>query len=225
MAQATATGPMIVVRYTDDTIVGFQRHADADRFLRELRQRLAAFSLDLHPDKTRLIEFGRHAAQRRLVKGLPKPETFDFLGFTHICGKTGSGWFLLVRHTMRKRLQAKLLEIKEALYRMLHQPVSEQGRWLGQVVRGYLAYHAVPTNTRAITSFVHYVTWHWKRALGRRSQKGRVTWERMARIAARWLPSARITHAWPQKRFLVKHPRWEPSALAAHARICPGGAR
>ena len=131
----TATGPMIVVRYADDTIVGFQRHADADRFLRELRERLAAFSLDLHPDKTRLIEFGRHAAQRRSVKGLAKPETFDFLGFTHICGKTGNGWFLLVRHTMRKRLQAKLLEIKEALYRMLHQPVAEQGRWLGQVVR------------------------------------------------------------------------------------------
>jgi RNA-directed DNA polymerase len=158
------------------------------------------------------------------VKGLGKPETFDFLGFTHICAKTGDGRFLLMRHTMRKRLQAKLVEIKETLYRMLHVPVPEQGRWLGQVVRGYLAYHAVPTNAQAITSFVHYVTWHWKRALGRRSQKGHVTWARMAPIAARWLPPARVQHPYPQQRFIVKHPRWEPSALAAHARICPGGA-
>ena len=221
----TATGPMIVVRYADDTIVGFQRHADADRFLRDLRARLAAFSLDLHPDKTRLIEFGRFAAERRSVKGLPKPETFDFLGFTHICAKMDDGRFLLMRHTMRKRMKAKLVEIKETLNRMLHVPVPEQGRWLGQVVRGYLAYHAVPTNARAITAFVYYVTWYWKRALGRRSQKGRVTWERMAKVAAQWLPPARITHPYPQQRFIVKHPRWEPSALAAHARICPGGAR
>jgi len=219
-----AAGPMIVVRYADDTIVGFQRHADADRFLRELRARLAAFGLDLHPDKTRLSEFGRFAVQRRSVKGLGKPETFDFLGFTHICAKARDGRFLLMRHTMRKRLQAKLVEIKETLYRMLHVPVPEQGRWLGQVVRGYLAYHAVPTNSQAITSFVHYVTWHWKRALGRRSQKGHVTWARMAPIAARWLPPARVKHPYPQQRFIVKHPRWEPSALAAHARICPGGA-
>ncbi len=220
----TAAGPMIVVRYADDTIVGFQRHADADRFLRELRARLAAFGLDLHPDKTRLIEFGRFAVARRAAKGLGKPETFDFLGFTHICAKSADGRFLLMRHTMRKRLQAKLVEIKETLYRMLHVPVPEQGRWLGQVVRGYLAYHAVPTNSQAITSFVHYVTWHWKRALGRRSQKGYVTWTRMAPIAARWLPPARVQHPYPQQRFIVKHPRWEPSALAAHARICPGGA-
>jgi group II intron reverse transcriptase/maturase len=220
----TAAGAMIVVRYADDTIVGFQRHADAHRFLRELRARLAAFSLDLHPDKTRLIEFGRFAAERRSSKGLSKPETFDFLGFTHICAKAEDGRFLLVRHTMRKRMRAKLIEIKETLYRMLHVPVSEQGRWLGQVVRGYLAYHAVPTNARAITSFVYYVTWHWKRALGRRSQKGRVSWQRMAPIAARWLPPAKVRHPYPQQRFIVKHPRWEPSALAAHARICPGGA-
>jgi hypothetical protein len=215
---------MIVVRYADDTIVGFQRHTDADRFVRDLSARLASFSLDLHPDKTRLIEFGRFAAQRRSAKGLPKPETFDFLGFTHICAEAGGGRFLLVRHTMRKRMQAKLSEIKETLYRMLHVPVPEQGRWLAQVVRGYLAYHAVPTNARAIASFVHYVTWHWRRALCRRSQKGWVSWERMAPIAARWLPSAKIQHPYPQQRFIVQHPRWEPSALAAHARICPGGA-
>ena len=135
------------------------------------------------------------------------------------------GRFLLMRHTMRKRMKAKLVEIKETLNRMLHVPVPEQGRWLGQEVRGYLAYHAVPTNARAITAFVYYVTWYWKRALGRRSQKGRVTWERMAKVAAQWVPPARITHPYPQQRFIVKHPRWEPSALAAHARICPGGAR
>jgi hypothetical protein len=220
-----ATGEVIVVRYADDTIVGFERQANAERFLRDLRERLAKFGLALHPDKTRLIEFGRYAAQRRSARGLGKPETFDSLGFTHICGKAKEGgWFTLVRHTIAKRMRAKLVEIKESLNRMRHVPVPEQGRWLGQVVRGYLAYHAVPTNSRKITSFKYHVTWHWRRALSRRSQKGRVTWARIGRIAARWLPPARISHPWPQHRFLVKHPRWEPSALAAPARICPGGA-
>ena len=151
-----------------------------------------------------------------------KPETFDFLGFTHICGKAKEGRFTLVRHTIAKRMRAKLVEIRETLNRMRHVPVPEQGRWLGQVVRGYLAYHAVPTNSRKITSFQYHVTWHWRRALSRRSQKGRVTWARMEKIAARWLPPARISHPWPQRRFLVKHPRWEPSTLVAPARICPG---
>jgi hypothetical protein len=193
-------------------------------FLRDLRERLAKFGLALHPDKTRLIEFGRFAAEQRSARGLGKPETFDFLGFTHICGKTKDGRFTLVRHTIAKRMRAKLAEIKETLNRMRHVPVPEQGRWLGQVVRGYLAYHAVPTNARKITSFHHFVVWHWRRALSRRSQKAAVSWVRMSQIAARWLPPARISHPWPQRRFLVKHPRWEPSALAAHARICPGGA-
>jgi RNA-directed DNA polymerase len=219
-----ATGEVIVVRYADDTIVGFKRQADAERFLRDLRERLAKFGLALHPDKTRLIEFGRFAAQQRSARGSGKPETFDFLGFTHICGKTKEGWFTLVRHTIAKRMRAKLVEIKEALKRMRHLPVPEQGRWLGQVVRGYLAYHAVPTNARKITSFHHFVVWHWRRALSRRSHKAAVSWARMGRIVARWLPPARISHPWPQRRFLVKHPRWEPSALVAHARICPGGA-
>lgn len=147
-----ATGEVIVVRYADDTIVGFRRQADAERFLRDLRERLAKFGLALHPEKTRLIEFGRFAAQQRSARGLGKPETFDFLGFTHICGKTKEGRFTLVRHTIAKRMRAKLVEIKEALNRMRHVPVPEQGRWLGQVVRGYLAYHAVPTNARKITS-------------------------------------------------------------------------
>ena len=221
----TATGAVTVIRYADDTVVGFQRQADAARFLRDLRERLAKFALDLHPDKTRLIEFGRFAVRDRAARGLRKPETFDFLGFTHICAKSRSGAFLLMRHTMRKRMRARLVEIKETLNRMCHLPVSEQGRWLGQVVRGYLAYHAVPTNSRAINSFHYHVLWHWRRALRRRGQKGWVTWARVGRLAARWLPPARITHPYPQERFIVKHPRWEPSALAAHARICPGGAR
>ena len=219
-----ATIGVIVIRYADDTVVGFQRHADAERFLRDLRERLATFGLALHPDKTRLIEFGRFAAQRRSVKGLRKPETFDFLGFTHICGKRQDGKFILVRHTIAERMRARLLEIKETLYRMCHLPVPEQGRWLGQVVRGYFAYHAVPTNSRRTTSFAYHVVWHWRRALMRRSQKAFVPWRRMKLLAARWIPSARIRHPWPQQRFLVQHPRWEPSALAAHARICPGGA-
>ena len=207
-----ATGEAIVVRYADDTIVGFRREADAKRFLRDLRERLAKFGLALHPDKTRLIEFGRHAAEQRSARGEGKPETFDFLGFTHICGKAKEGgWFTLVRHTIAKRMRAKLVEIKEALNRMRHVPVPEQGRWLGQVVRGYLAYFAVPTNSRKITSFHHFVVWHWRRALSRRSQKANVSWARMEKIAARWLPPARISHPWPQRRFLVKHPRWEPS--------------
>lgn len=219
-----ATAEVIVIRYADDTIVGFQRHADAERFLRELRERLATFGLDLHPEKTRLIEFGRFAAPRRSVKGLGKPETFDFLGFTHICGKRQDGKFILVRQTITKRMRDKLREIKEALYRMCHLPVPEQGRWLGQVLRGYFAYHAVPTNSRRTTAFAFHVVRHWRRALMRRSQKAFVPWQRMKLLVARWIPSARVRHPWPQSRFLVKHPRWEPSALAAHARICPGGA-
>ena len=219
-----ANGEAIVIRYADDTIVGFRRHADAERFLRDLRERLATFGLALHPGKTRPIEFGRFAVRRRSVRGLRKPGTFDFLGFTHICGKRQDGKFILVRHTIAERMRTKLLEIKETLYRMCHLPVPEQGRWLGQVLRGYFAYHAVPTNSRRITSFHHHVVWHWRRALARRSQKAAVPWRRMGLIVARWLPPARVRHPWPQQRFIVQHPRWEPSALAAHARICPGGA-
>ena len=184
-----ATGEVIVVRYADDTIVGFERQADAERFLRDLRERLAKFGLALHPDKTRLIEFGRYAAQRRSARGLGKPETFDFLGFTHICGKTKEGRFTLVRHTIAKRMRAKLVEIKEALNRMRHVPVPEQGRWLGQVVRGYLAYHAVPTNSRKITSFHHFVVWHWRSALAPKPEGQRVVGtdgeDRRAMVATR----------------------------------------
>jgi RNA-directed DNA polymerase len=195
---------------------------DSDRTQSHNLGRLAAFGLDLHPEKTRLIEFGRFAAPRRSVKGLGKPETFDFLGFKHIRGKHQDGKFILVRQTITKWMRDKLREIKETLYRMCHLRVPEQGRWLGQVLRGYFTYHAVPTNSRRTTAFAFHVVRHWRRALMRRSQKTFVPWQRMKTLVARWIPSARVRHPGPQARFLVKHPRWEPSALPAHARICPG---
>jgi group II intron reverse transcriptase/maturase len=219
-----AQGDVVVVRYADDTIVGFQHRADAEQFRRDLSARLRQFALALHPDKTRLIEFGRHAARSRARRGLGKPESFDFLGFTHICGTTGTGNFLLLRHTMRKRMRAKLKEIKATLLRMRHLPIPDQGRWLARVLRGYFAYHAVPTNARAITSFSYHAERAWLRALRRRSHRHRLTWARMRGIAERWLPPARLHHPFPERRFDVKHPRQEPSALAAHARICAGGA-
>ena len=166
-----ATGDMIIVRYADDIVVGFEHEADARRFRDAMRERLREFSLSLHPDKTRLIEFGRYRGGRRERRGLGKPETFNFLGFTFICGKSRRGKFLLKRKTRRDRMRAKLQEIKEELRRRMHQPIPEQGKWLRQVVTGYFAYHAVPTNSRALSAFRHHVTDLWRRALRRRSQK------------------------------------------------------
>jgi RNA-directed DNA polymerase len=220
-----ATGDMIIVRYADDFIVGFQHESDARRFMDEMRERLQEFALSLHPEKTRLIEFGRFAAERRRWRGLGKPETFNFLGFTFICGKTRAGKFQLQRKTRRDRMQAKLREIKEALRRCMHQPIPEQGKWLGRVVRGYFNYHAVPTNARALDVFRHHVTDLWRRTLRRRSQKDRITWARMTRLADAWLPKPIILHPWPSDRFAVTHPRWEPYAGKPHVRICAGGAR
>jgi RNA-directed DNA polymerase len=220
-----ARGAMIVVRYADDTVVGFEHQADAERFLAHLRVRLGEFALELHPEKTRLIEFGRHAAQDRTARGEGKPETFDFLGFTHICTRTKRGGFMLSRHTRRDRKRAKLLEITEDLRRRWHQDVAEQGSWLGSVMRGYFAYYAVPTNMRALDAFRHYVIDLWRRALRRRSQRDRTTWINMDRLAKRFLPRPRITHPWPSQRFRVKHPRWEPYAGIPPVRICAGGAR
>jgi RNA-directed DNA polymerase len=220
-----ARGAMIVVRYADDTVVGFEHRSDAERFLAELRDRLAAFALDLHPDKTRLIEFGRHAAHDRAGRGEGKPETFDFLGFTHICSRTRRGGFQLARHTRRDRKRAKLLEIKEELRRRWHQDVAEQGRWLAGVIRGYFAYHAVPTNSRALAAFRHHVVDLWRRAVRRRSQRDRTTWADIDRLAARYLPRPRITHLWPSQRFRVRHPRWEPYAGIPLVRFCAGGAQ
>ena len=219
-----ATGDMIIVRYADDIIVGFQHEADARRFLDAMRDRLKEFSLSLHPEKTRLIEFGRNAAANRKRLGLRKPETFNFLGFTFICGKTRQGKFLIKRKTRRDRMRAKLQEIKGELRRRMHQPIPVQGKWLKQVVTGYFRYHAVPTNGRALTAFRLQVTILWRRTLRRRSQKDRTAWTRITKLVDTWLPKPRILHPWPDKRFAVKHPRWEPSARIGLARICAGGA-
>jgi RNA-directed DNA polymerase len=196
-----AHGQMIIVRFADDFIAGFEYQDDAERFLTDLRERFAKFALELHPGKTRLIEFGRHAAQQRKARKLGKPETFDFLGFTHICGRTRNGHFGLRRVTIAKRMRTKLHELKEELMRRRHHPVPEQGRWLGSVVRGHCAYYAVPGNSKAIRAFRIQVTRHWHRALRRRSQRTRLNWERMDRLAIRWLPQAKIVHPWPSVRF------------------------
>src|SRR4051812_44776623 len=202
-----ATGDMIIVRYADDLVVGFQHEGDARRFLDAVRARFEAFALSLHPDKTRLIEFGRLAAAGRARRGLGKPETFDFLGFTFICSVSRRGTFLLKRKTRRARLRAKLGEIKEELRRRRHQPIPEQGRWLAQVVRGFFAYHAVPTNYAALGDFRAQVVWLWRRSLRRRSQTDDTLWARVAKLANDYLPKPRILHPWPQERFFASHPR------------------
>ncbi len=220
-----ATGDMIIVRYADDFIVGFQHEADARRFLDMMRERLQEFALSLHPEKTRLIEFGRLAAENRKRRGLGKPETFTFLGFIFICSKTRQGKFQIKRKTRRDRMRAKLQAIKQELRRRMHQPIPEQGKWLKQVVTGYFNYHAVPTNGPTLTAFLFHVNNLWRRTLRRRSQKDWTTWERAARLANDWLPKPRILHPWPDVRFAVRHPRWEPRAGIPLARICAGGAR
>lgn len=218
-----ATGDMIIVRYADDVVVGFEHEADAHRFLATLRARFEEFALSLHPDKTRLIEFGRYAAARRARRGLGKPETFNFLGFTLICSRSRAGKFLLRRTSRRDRLRAKLKEVKEGLRRRMHDAIAEQGEWLNQVVSGFFNYHAVPTNGRALEAFRQGVIWHWGRTLRRRSQKGALVWDRTQTIADDWLPKPTILHPWPNQRFAVRHPRWEPYAGKPHVRICAGG--
>lgn len=220
-----ATGTVVIVRYADDIVVGFEHEADAARFREALAARLASFSLTLHPDKTRVIQFGRHAAAARARRGLGKPETFTFLGFTFVCGKSLRGRFLLLRLTRRDRMVTKLKAVKEELRRRRHQPIPVQGAWLAQVVSGFFNYHAVPTNARALSAFRDRVVELWRRSLRRRSQRDFTTWERMKTLAADWLPRPRILHPWPSERFAVKHPRWEPSARIGPARICAGGAQ
>lgn len=197
-------GETIVVRYADDFIVGFQRIGDAKPFLEELRTRLRCFALELHPEKTRLIRFGSYARQQRAERNEARPETFNFLGFTHICGENRRGNFTLVRRTMRVRIAAKLQAVKTELLRRRHQPVPQQGEWLGHVVRGFFAYHAVPANGAALDAFRSQVKRHWKRALSRRSQRAYVSWPRMQKLGDRWLPRPRILHPWPQDRFDAK---------------------
>jgi group II intron reverse transcriptase/maturase len=196
-----ARGEMIVVRFADDYIVGFQYRDDAERFHAELRDRLARFSLELAAEKTRLIEFGRFAAERRQKRGLGKPETFQFLGFTHICTKDRRGRFAVRRITDRKRLRTKLRAVKEELKRRRHLPIPEQGRWLRSVVQGHARYYAVPGNIAAIVTFRKQAKRHWYGALRRRSQRTSLDWQRMDRLEARWLPPARILHPWPSMRF------------------------
>jgi group II intron reverse transcriptase/maturase len=207
-----AQGNVIFVRYADDIVAGFEHKADAQRFHADLQQRMEKFALSLHPDKTRLIEFGRTAAEQRARRGLGKPETFDFLGFTHICGRSRKGAFQLKRKSRRDRMRAKLRAIKEELRRRMHDPIQQQGHWLGLVVRGYFAYHAVPTNIASLSAFRQHMVDLWRRALKRRSQKDRTTWCRIAVLAAEFLPAPRILHPWPDTRFAGTHPRWEPGA-------------
>src|ERR1051325_835804 len=202
-----AAGDMIIVRYADDFIVGFEHEDDARRFLDEMRARLAEFALSLHPEKTRLIEFGRFAADNRKRRGLGKPETFNFLGFTFICGKSRRGKFLVKRQTRSDRLRAKVKEVKKVLRRCMHQSIREQGKWLRQVVRGYFNYHAVPTNRRALVAFRDGIIEGWRQTLRRRSQRGARTREWIRQLADDWLPRPLILHRWPNQRFAVTHPR------------------
>ena len=221
----TATGDMIIVRYADDIVVGFQHWHEAERFVDELTQRLADFALQLNLDKTRLIEFGRHAATNRKGRGLGKPEVFDFLGFTHICGRSRKGRFQLRRQSRRDRLRAKLREIRETVWQHRHAPIEEQGSWLRRVVTGWFAYHAVPVNSPSLRLFRDGVIWHWRRALRRRGQRDQTSWKAITALANRWLPRPRILHPWPDRRFAVTHPRWEPYALIGPVRFCAGGAQ
>jgi len=202
-----AKGNVVIVRYADDIVAGFEHEADARHFWDAMRARLEKFELALHPDKTRLLEFGRNAAGRRKRRGLGRPETFTFLGFIFICGRSRRGAFQLHRKTRGDRMRAKLRQLKGEFRRRMHDPIPEQGKWLKQVVQGYFAYHAVPTNFRALSAFRHHVRELWMRTLRRRSQKDRTSWERMTRIADTWLPRPRILHPWPDQRFAVKHPR------------------
>jgi len=196
-------GEVIVVRYADDFVMGFTNRETAERCLTALQARLAKFGLSLHPDKTRLIEFGRFAQERREKRGEGPPETFDFLGFTHRCSRTKKGYFLVTRTTIASRMRKKLQAIKTELRWKRHHPLGEVGRWLGQVVRGWLQYYAVPTNSQRLRQFVDEVTKYWYFEIGRRSQRGRDAWNwtRMHRIAHRYLPRPRILHPYPVDRF------------------------
>jgi RNA-directed DNA polymerase len=195
-----AHGDVVVVRYADDFVVGFQHKTDAEAFLAQLRERFRQFKLELHAEKTRVIEFGRFAAERRKQRKQGKPATFNFLGFTHSCSKTRAGKFVVLRQTMAKRMRTKLKEVAQKLRKRMHNGVQETGRWLRSVVQGYMQYHAVPRNLRAVSRFRHWVSRLWRQALSRRSQKGAVGWDRMARLIHRWLPVPRICHPYPHER-------------------------
>jgi len=198
-----AQGDAIFVRYADDCIAGFQHQRDAQAFLFDLRSNYRKYGLELHPDKTRILEFGRFALERRNRLNKQRPETFEFLGFTHICGQSRAGKFQLQRHTSKKRMTRKLKEVKDELRKRMHHPVPEVGRWLASVLRGHINYYGVPLNSKALSAFCHQVTWLWRRTLRRRSQKSKVTWERMERITQTWLPKPKIVHPYPDQRLVV----------------------
>ena len=196
-----ARGDVILSRFADDYVAGFQHRDDAERFLADLRDRFAQFGLELHSEKTRLIEFGRFAARDRERRGDRKPETFSFLGFTHICATDRHGRFKLKRVTSKKKMHAKLKSVKTEMRRRMHHPIPEQGRWLARVLQGHYNYYAVPDNSEALHGFRRRVIRLWLQALRRRSQKDRLTWKRMLDLDARWLPEPRIQHPWPNRRF------------------------
>ncbi len=223
--QRHAQGNVVIVRYADDIVVGVDKESDAKRFVQAMRSRLEQFELTLHPEKTQVIRFGRFAAANRAKRGQGKPQTFDFLGFTHISGHDRRGRFMLQRITRRDRMVAALKRIKEELRRRWHVSIPEQGQWLRKVVQGYFGYHAVPGNYPRMKAFRNLVTDLWRRALRRRGQRDRTTWRKAFRLAAEWLPRARVLHPWPNQRFDATHPRQEPGARIVHAGICAGGAR
>lgn len=201
-----ARGDVVVVRYADDTVLGFQAQTEADRFLEDFRERLRKFGLELHPEKTRRIEFGRYAESNRVRRGEGKPETFDFLGFTHISGKSRKGFFTVRRQTAAKRLRKKLRELKQHLRARRHEPVALTGKWLQSVVQGYFNDHAVPGNLDRLRTFRYRLTLLWRAQLLQRSQRPGITWDRMAQLVCRWLPEPRVLHPWPFRRFAAIHP-------------------
>ena len=202
-----ASGQVIVVRYADDLVVGFQNKADAERFQNEFRERLAKFDLELHPEKTRLLEFGRYAAVNRRKRGEKKPETFTFLGFVHQCGSGPRGLFVVWRQTAKKRMVAKLKQIKQTLRRRMHEPLNQTGTWLRSVLQGFYQYHAVPGNLRAMSIFRYRLKLMWQSMLRHRSQRPNVGWAHIGPLFDRWLPPPRVLHPYPGKRFDVTHPR------------------
>jgi RNA-directed DNA polymerase len=203
-----ANGDVVIVRYCDDFVIGFQYRREAERFLAELKERLERFGLALHPEKTRLIEFGRFAAKNRRKRGMGKPETFDFLGFTHICTVTRiRGQFHIRRKTVKKRLRAALAKVKVVLRARMHEPIEAVAAWLQKVVRGYYRYHAIPGNCDALNTFRNEITWYWLKVLRRRGQKRRMNWERFGPIVKQWIPVPKVQHPHPNERFYAKHPR------------------
>jgi len=202
--RSNARGDMIIVRYADDFVVGFEHRAEAERFQEALKERMSKFDLRLQSDKTRLIEFGRFAAPNREKRGEGKPETFTFLGFTYSCGKTRKGKFCVLRQTVQKRMRAKLREVKTELKRRMHEPVPDQGKWLRVILLGHYRYYGVPRNSPALGAFRQEVVMLWRRILKKRGQKSKITWERMNRWVKRWLPYPHICHPYPAIRLCVR---------------------